>query len=206
MKEPDATVEESASGEITKLLNRMSLQDKEDQQRLFERVYAELRAIAQGALTTESAGHTLTPTALVHEAYLRLCQGMPDSWRSRGEFYGYFATVVRHCLVDYARAKKSEKRGGKLGRLSLEDVFGKGSLPQERSCGLGLPSVSILDLDAALTVLEKMSPRQSKIIELHFFAGLPFPEVATTLDLAVSTVFSDWRIARAFLRSKLLQE
>ena len=151
-------------------------------------VYGELRQLAAAYLRGERQGHTLQPTALVHEAYLRLVDQSTPDWQSRSHFYGVAARVMRQVLVDHARRKRAKKRAGEL--LPLEEVV---SLQPDRSGDL-------LALDTSLKDLEKLDARKCKAIELRYFAGLSLDEIAQSMNLSVDTVRRDLRMAQAWLR------
>ena len=151
-------------------------------------VYGELRQLAAAYLRGERQGHTLQPTGLVHEAYLRLVDQSTPDWQSRSHFYGVAARVMRQVLVDHARRKRAKKRAGEL--LPLEEVV---SLQPDRSGDL-------LALDTSLKDLEKLDARKCKAIELRYFAGLSLDEIAQSMNLSVDTVRRDLRMAQAWLR------
>jgi len=156
-------------------------------------LYDELRALARQELSGERAGHTLQPTALVHEAYLRLVGGQNTSFQSRAHFFAAAATAIRRVLVDHARRRARAKRGGGEAPLSLGDV----------DPAAPLPPAELLDLDAALAELARFDPFKARIVELRFFAGLSVDEVAKLLGASESSVRRDWRLARAWLRAEL---
>jgi RNA polymerase sigma factor (TIGR02999 family) len=182
-----------APSEMTELLNRFARGDKQAERDLLPLVYGELRRIAAHHLRQERPNHTLRTTALVHEAYLRLI-GRPDmDWQSRTHFFGVAAQVMRHVLVDYARQRRAEKRGGGRTHMPLED----GLAVSDEQCAL------IAELDAALQRLERLNARQSKVVELRFFSGLKEEEIAELLAVSVRTVRRDWTIARAWIYGEL---
>ena len=157
-------------------------------------VYDELRRLASHYLRRERSDHTLQTTALVHEAYLRLIERGDGRWQNKSQFIGVAARVMRRVLVDYARARQTEKRGGENEIVSLETtplVF----TPQQ--------SEELLALDEALTRLAVLSQRQCRIIELRFFGGLTVEETAEALAIAPKTVKRDWRVARAWLHREV---
>lgn len=155
-------------------------------------LYDEIVALAARYHERERVGHTLQPTAIAHEAYLRL-QRQRNAWtRGRAYFLGAAAAVIRRVLVDHARARDTDKRGGGWQRIDLHSV--------EEGF---LPNASLLDLDDALEVLARRSPRQARIVELRFFGGLEVDHVATVLGVSPRTVADDWRIAKAWLRARL---
>ena len=162
-------------------------------ERLLELLYPELRALAAGQLRGESSGHTLQATALVHEAWLRLIDGAQVEWQGRAHFLGVAAQAMRRILVDHARAKKREKRGGGWGRVELDSA----------EIGAAGEGVDLVALDAALEKLRALSERQVRLVELRFFAGLPMNEVARVMDLSEATLTREWRVARAWLLAEL---
>src|SRR5689334_3727296 len=156
-------------------------------------VYSELRRLAASYLRDERAAATLQPTALVHEAYLRLvAQSMPD-WESRSHFFGVAAQLMRQILVDHARKNKSQKRGGGAAKVSLEDALG---FAPERSD-------SMIALDDALSELAKIDPRQAKVIEMRFFGGFSVKETAQALGISVATIGREQRMAEAWLHRQM---
>jgi RNA polymerase sigma factor (TIGR02999 family) len=156
-------------------------------------VYSTLRRMALGQLRRESSGHTLQPTDLVHEAYLRLRRQRLDLWQGQGHFYSIAARLMRRILTDHARRKAAAKRGSDVVRVALEDSDAtvEGVTPE------------VLELDRALGRLEAMDPRQARIVELRFFAGLTVEETAAALGLGTATVKREWRIAKAWLQRAL---
>ena len=161
--------------------------------RLLPVVYAELRRLAARYLKGERAGHTLQPTALAHEAYLRLVGQRDAGWQGRSHFLGVAARAMRSVLVDHARRRKALKRGGGETPISLDaTVIVAGSLP-----------VAFDDLDRALDDLAKLSERQARVVELRYFAGLTIEETAEVLGISPVTVKRDWALARAWLYREL---
>ena len=152
-------------------------------------VYAELRRLAASYLSRERKGHTLQPTALVHEAYVRLIDQKQIDWTNRAQFIGIAAVMMRRILVNHARDRVAGKRGGGAEHVPL-------TLAGE---GIGAPEVDLLDLHDALTDLSESDPRKGQIVELKFFGGLTTEEIAQTLDVSVATVERDWKFARAWL-------
>jgi RNA polymerase sigma factor (TIGR02999 family) len=174
------------------MLNRWANGDREAGEQVFPLVYRELRQIANRSMNGQGASHTLQPTALVHEAYIRLTGDAARRWENRGHFFGVAAKAMRHLLVDHARARATAKRGG--GRpLPLDENF---AIPEDR-----MPEV--LELDHALTALARLHPRQSEVVELRFFAGLNVEQTADALRVSPETVARDWRAAKAWLHSEL---
>lgn len=166
--------------------------DKAAAARLTPVVYDELRRLADGLLRGERRGHTLQPTALVHEAYVRLI-GQPLSPVDHAHFVAIAAREMRRILVDYARARAADKRGKGWRRVSLI----AGTLAQEET------DADLLDLDSALAALEEIQPRQARMVEMRFLGGLSVDEVAAVLELSPRTVADDWRMARAWLHQYL---
>lgn len=158
-------------------------------ERMLALVYEELRRLAAGYLRGERPGHTLQPTALVHEAYLRLVNQRRVDWSNRAQLMGLAAVMMRRILVNHARDRIAEKRGGGAEHVSLT-VAGD---------GIGAAEVNVLDLHDALTRLTEADPRKGRIVELKFFGGLSTEEIAETLGLATATVERDWKFARAWL-------
>lgn len=158
-----------------------------------EPVYEQLRALAGSYFRGKRADHTLQPTALVHEAYLRLAKVDPERFTERAHFLAVAATAMRQILTDHARRKMAKKRGGaEQARVTLS------ALPGEAQAG-----VDALDLDAALTRLSSLNPRQVTIVELRYFGGLTVPETAAALEVSVATIEKEWRRARAWLHGQL---
>ena len=156
-------------------------------------VYSELRRLAANYMRDERAAATLQPTALVHEAYLRLVsQSMPD-WETRSHFFGVAAQLMRQILVDHARKHRSEKRGGGAAKVSIEDAL---SFAPERSS-------AIIALDDALTELAQIDARQAKVIELRFFGGFSVEETAQSLGVSVATIGREQRMAEAWMHREL---
>ena len=181
------------AGEVTRLLQQMSVGATEAADALYPRVYAELKSIARSRLASERQGHTLNATALVHEAYLRLVRQSEVDWQNRGHFYSIAARAMRRVLLDYAIARKAEKRGGGAPVVTLEaESVARESTVEE-----------VLAIDEALTSLAELDPRQAQVVELRFFGGLKLDEIAETLGVSLASVNRDWRMARAFLSTAL---
>ncbi len=160
---------------------------------LLPEVYAELRALAAARLRGEAAGHTLQPTALVHEVYLKLARQSRAQWKDTGHFFAVAAQALRRVLVDHARGRRAAKRGGLIHRLTISTEL-DAAAPEE---------VDLLALDEVLEQLARLSPRQAQIVEMRFFAGMEVSEVARVLGVSESTVKGEWRMARAWLQQKL---
>jgi len=179
--------------EVTQILHDWSGGDARAPERLMPFVYDELRRLARAFLSRERDGHTLQPTALVNEAYLRLVGQRSVNWQNRAHFYGIAASMMRRVLIDHARAHATEKRGGAAVHLSLEDV----QVPlEERAAGL-------LALDEALGRLALMDERKCKVVEMRFFGGLSDEEIAEALGVTTRTVLRDWKKARLWLYREL---
>ena len=161
--------------------------DKPDE--LLPVVYNELRRLAASYLSRERPGHTLQPTALVHEAYMRLLDQRQIDWANRAQFVGLAAVMMRRILVNHARDRIADKRGGGAEHVPL-------TLAGE---GIGAPEVNLLDLHDALNQLTELDARKGRIVELKFFGGLTTEEIAQTLELSSATVERDWKFARAWL-------
>ncbi len=179
--------------DLTRILQEATDGRSGSAEELAAALYEELRSMARQQLASERAGHTLQPTALVHEAYLRLVGGEGSSFESKAHFFAAAATAIRRVLVDHARRRARVKRGGGVTPLPLDDV--DPSAP--------LPPAELLDLDAALAQLARIDPFKARIVELRFFAGLSVEELAKLLGASESSVLRDWRLARAWLRAEL---
>ena len=183
-----------APGEVTQLLRQLSEGNQQSLPHLMPMVYDDLRRVAGAFMRRERAGHTLQVTALVHEAYLRLVDQRVVNWQNRAHFFAIAAQAMRRILVEHARAKGAEKRGGEYEKVSLDDI--SVSLTPRHS-------ELLLSLDEALSRLEQVSPRQCRIIEYRFFAGMTEDKTAAVLDISARTVKRDWRVARAWLNREL---
>jgi RNA polymerase sigma factor (TIGR02999 family) len=183
-------------GQVTELLVAWRRGDESAAERLIPLVYDELRARAAGALRRERRGHTLTPTALVHEAYLRLVDGQPPDVESRKHFLAIAAKVMRRVLVDHARARNAAKRNQGKEALSLDEALtiGDGRSP------------ALLKLDDALQALAAFDPAKARLVELRYFAGLTIEETADILDTSPATVKREWALARAWLHREVKGE
>ncbi len=189
---PDAPV-----ADVTTLLRAWSDGDEQVGEQLLRAVYAELRRQAARAMRRESPDHTLQPTALVHEAYLRLVDQRRVEWRDRAHFFAVAAQLMRRILVDHARGRLSAKRGGGLQRISL----GEGGLAA--ADGDADQEADILALHEAIERLAALDPGQARLIELRYFGGLTIEETAVTLRISPATVKREWAVARAWLRREL---
>jgi RNA polymerase sigma factor (TIGR02999 family) len=185
------------SEDITQLLKELSAGEREDTPvRLLPLVYDELRRLAGKYLSDERPGHTLQPTSLVHEAFLRLVDQTQITWQDRAHFFRTAARAMRHILVDHARAHAAQKRGGMARRLSLEEAAIE---PAERAADL-------LALDEALDSLTTIDERKARIVELRFFGGLSVDETAELLGVHRTTVLRDWKVAKAWLHRELSKQ
>lgn len=182
----------SSPGEITQLLKQLSHGDREAEARLVPLVYEQLRHLAIRYMRGERQDHTLQPTALVHEAYLKLIEQRRVSWESRAHFYCVAARLMRRILIDHARDVKAVKRGGG-DKVPLEDCL----VYSEERPG------ELLAIDEALSRLSDLAPRQGRVVELRFFGGCSEEEIAKILEVSVRTVKRDWRVARAWLFAEL---
>ena len=182
------------SQKITVWLTKWRDGDQGAGERLFGAVYPELRRIAARFLRNERLNHTLEPGALVNELCMRLLGAEPIAYRDRAHFFAIAAKTMRCILIDYARARTAEKRGGEQQRVSLTAVDGWSPVAGNED---------LLALDQALSKLEKADPRAARVVELRFFGGLQEEEIAEVLGVSVITVKRDWRVARAWLIGRL---
>lgn len=184
---------ESAPDEITRLLHDWSNGNEAALSTLLELVYPELRRMAASRLRGERLDHTLQPTSLVHEVYMRLAHDSEREWADRTHFYAVAARVVRAVLVDHARARRRIKRGSGAASVELHDFHA--SVPA--------PGVDLLDLDNALKELEAIDEERARIVELRHFAGLSIEETAETLGISPSTVKRGWLAAKTWIRHRM---
>ena len=166
-------------------------------------IHAELRRIAARQLGGERAEHTLAPTALVNELYLRLVDQRRATWDNRAHFFGVAAQLMRRILVDYARAREADKRGGSVTRVSLDDLADDRPAQHTVEARGDAAAADVLAVDQALERLTRIDPDQARIIELRFFAGLTVEETAHVLQRSARTVKREWRLARAWLYREL---
>jgi RNA polymerase sigma factor (TIGR02999 family) len=179
--------------DVTQILHDWTDGDQNAPERLMPFVYDELRRLARSFLARERDAHTLQPTALVHEAYVRLVDQTRVNWQNRAHFYGIAASMMRRILIDHARAHATEKRGGAAIHLSLDDV----QVPvEQRASGL-------VALDKALEKLSQFDERKCRIVEMRFFAGLNDEEISEVLGVTTRTVLRDWKKARLWLYREL---
>lgn len=186
----------SGDGAVTRLLARAADGDERAGADALARVYDELRSIAASYLQRERRDHTLQPTALVHEAWMKLAAPGEDGWEDRRHFIGCAAHVMRQILVDHARGRGRIKRGGDRLKLTLD--------PNVTPPTTGGPdALDLLALDEAMTELAALDQRKARLVELRFFGGLSADEAASVLDIARSTAAEEWRMARAWLGRRL---
>lgn len=181
---------------ITEILNEARNGNTAVLEDLLPLVYAEMRRLAGGYLSRERAGHTLQPTALVHEVYLRMIGAEPMDWRNRAHFFGVASRLMREILIDYARARNRKKRGGEF-RTQIE--LDAASAIQ----GSGSAQLDVVAVDSALNELEKLDERQAKIVEMKFFGGMTIEEIAEVLNISPATVKREWTSAKLFLTRQL---
>jgi len=189
----------ATSADVTGLLVAWSEGDSAALDALLPVVYAELRRQARRALRREAAGHTLQPTALVHEAYLKLVDQRPSRWQGRAQFYGVAARCMRQVLVDAARTRRAAKRGGGAHPITLGYAEGLATPP----AGGEAAGDDVLALDAALHRLAALDPDQARLVELRYFAGLTLDDTAATLGVSPATVSREWTVARRWLRREM---
>jgi RNA polymerase sigma-70 factor, ECF subfamily len=182
-----------ASSDVTQLLEAWSAGDRQALDELMPVVMDELKRIAGAYLAREPHAQTLQTTALVNEAYLRLVKVRPDSWQNRAQFFALSAQIMRHILVDHARAQLGPKRGGRLRHVALEPAL----------VITGSASGALVALDEALISLEKLDPRKTRVVELRLFGGLSTEEAAEALGISPRTVAREWQFAKAWLAREL---
>ncbi|HEV3197610.1 MAG TPA: ECF-type sigma factor [Bryobacteraceae bacterium] len=178
--------------EVTLLLQQMRDGDQAAAERLIRHVYQDLRRLASHIMRSERAGHTLQPTALVHEAFLRMCGEGAMDWQNRAHFFAVAARQMRQILVDHARRARAAKRGAGFMQITLDHVG-----------GLRAPQEDVLAVDLALSKLEKSDPRAAQVVEMKFFGGLTDKEVASVQGVSLASVRRDWDFARAWLFTNL---
>jgi len=186
-------VSDQAGGDVTILLAELVRGDEAAASKLFPLLYDELRRLAGNYMRRERGDHTLQPTALVHEAYIKLVQQRSIDWQGRAHFFGIAARVMRTILVDHARGHLRDKRGGGQRLVSIDEVLV--FAPEQ--------SLELVKLDEAVERLTKIDPRQGKIVELRFFGGLTVEQTADVLGVSPKTVKRDWSMAKAWLHGEL---
>ncbi len=182
------------SREITRMLHEWSDGRREALEDLMPLVYNELRRQASRYLRHERIGHTLQTTALIHEAYLKLIDQRDVNWQNRAHFFGIAAQAMRRILVDYAKTRHREKRGGAGENLPLDEA---------RFIAFKEKSIDLIALDEALTQLAKFDDQQARVVELRYFSGLSIEETAEVLKISPATVKRDWTIAKAWLKQEI---
>jgi RNA polymerase sigma factor (TIGR02999 family) len=185
----------SPAAEVTLLLNKLAEGDQEAAAKLVPLVYEELHRLAVARLRHERPDHTLQATALVHEAYMKLAAQRDAKWQNRVQFFGVASQVMRRILVDYARGQQRIRRGGKQQKVSLDDVL---LVSPDRTDEL-------LAVNESLSKLEKLDPRQGRIVELRYFGGLTIEEIAEIVGVATKTVMRELNVAKAWLYGDLKQ-
>jgi len=189
----DSSMAGQSHGDVTELLSRLSAGDRAAEEQLLPLIYLQLRRLAAAQLRNERSDHTLQPTALVHEAYLRICQGAEVAWQDRAHFFRVSAKLMRRILVDYARQRKAAKRGaGQQLEPINEDI-----LSANNQLALALQISELLEQLAAV------APRLEQVVELRFFGGLSEAEIAESLGIAERTVKRDWQKAQAWLHERM---
>lgn len=184
---------DDGSRDITALLIGWSNGDELALEQLMPLVYGELRRMAAGYLRRQPSGHTLQPTELIHEAYLKITNKNTPDWQNRLHFFGVAAKAMRHILVDYARSKSSQKRGGWQEQVTLTEDFGT----------TGSEAREMVALDDALVRLAKLDERKVQVVEMKFFGGMKIDEIASVLNVSAVTVKRDWSFAQAWLLREL---
>ena len=179
---------------VTQILRLLDLSDPRQAEDLLAIVYEELRLLARRQLRSERVGHTLQPTALVHEAYLRLVEARDLTWESRAHFFGTAARAMRQILVDHARRRNAAKRGGGAERVTLRSDVGD---PEDEL------AADVIDLHEALERLASNDPDLARLVELRFFAGLTLDETAETLGVSRRKAAKDWSVARLWLQREM---
>ena len=187
-------IERDDSPDVTGMLRAWAQGSPGADEELLRAVYQELRRQAQRAMRREASEHTLQATALVHEAYLRLADQRPSAWRNRSQFFGIAAQMMRRILVDHARARLADKRGGGATAITLDE--------SSASSGDADP-IDVLALHDALDRLAALDPQQAKVVELRYFGGMSIEETAEALELSPATIKREWAVARAWLAREL---
>ena len=179
--------------DISVLLHQISAGDSSGYERLFPLILSELRSLAAVQLREERPDHTLQPTALVNEAYMRMVDLDSMTWRGRAHFMAAAAGIMRRILIDHARTKGRRKRGGGWQKIAMEDAE-----PHEDAEGVDLEA-----LDEALQELAEMHPRQGRVVEMRYFSGMSNPDIAEVLNVSLRTIEGDWSMARRWLKKRL---
>lgn len=184
------------SSEISLLLDQYRDGQGEAFGKLMALVYDDLRRLAAWQLQAERSEHTLQPTALVHEAYLKLAGQNPVEWQNKAHFFALAAQVMRHILVDHARTKQRDKRGGGQTNIALDEVLNVSRTSEP----------NLIELDEALSTLAEQDARKSRIVELRYFGGLSIEETAEVLGISSATVRREWTLAKAWLQRELRKD
>jgi len=184
---------EPSQSEVTRLLKDWSEGRQEALDRLLPQIYAELRRLAASYLRRERPDHTLQPTALVHEAFIRLVDQRAVRWQNRAHFFGIAAQAMRRILVDHARAHAADKRGAGERAVSIDEAL----------VTIGAPNVDLLALDEVLTRLAAIDAQQSRVVELRYFGGLTMEETAEVMNVSPATVGREWTLAKAWMYAEL---
>jgi RNA polymerase sigma factor (TIGR02999 family) len=179
--------------DVTHILDRVRDGDPKAADELLPLIYGELRKLAAAKMAKENPGQTLQPTALVHEAWLRLTGDQNQNWNGRAHFFGAAAEAMRRILIDSARRKQAQRHGGKLERIAVDHI--ELSIPEQ--------SEDWIELDEALTKLESLDPQKAQFVKLRYFVGLSLEEAATTLGVSVPTASRWWSYARAWLAKEI---
>jgi len=183
----------ASQGEFTHLLQEWSQGRKDVLDKLTPAIYHELRSLARARLANERSGHTLQPTALIHEAYFKLAGHQQGEWKSRSQFFAVASQIMREILVDHARRHRAEKRGGGQEVLSIEDTV----------ISANSPGNMLVDLDEGIKELAELDPRKAKAVDMKYFGGMAHEEISEALGVSVQTVKRDLRSAQAWLRNYL---
>lgn len=184
---------DQSAANVTQLLRAAASGQRRDVDALMSAIYDDLRRLAFGQLRGERCEHTLQPTALVHEAYLKLIDQRSTEWKDRGHFFSVASRVIRRILVDHARERRAQKRGGDIARRAIETA----------DIAASENGTDLIALDEALNELQVIDPLQAKIVEMRYFGGLTIEEIAETLDLGKRSVDRHWQAARAWLCFRL---
>ena len=187
-------MDETPSHEITEMLARIGRADDSATETLLPLLYDQLRALAGSYFQKATPGQTLQPTALVHEAFLKLTRGATPDWESRAHFFAVAARAMRQILANHAESKRAARRGGGRPRVTLSGL----ATPPDQEA-----QIDLIDLDEALAKLAELSPEQARIVEMRFLAGVEEREIAHVLGMSERTVRRKWRMARAFLECEL---
>jgi RNA polymerase sigma factor (TIGR02999 family) len=182
--------------DLTQLLRRWTRGEQDALGDLFPLVYQDLRRLARGALRRERSDHTLQPTALVHEAFLRLVPQQAKEWQNREQFFAVCAGLMRQVLVDHARRRRARKRGAGGLKVALDEVA-------EAAAPAPVSAVDLLELDRALSQLEELDGPRARVVEMRYFAGMTLPEIGQVLGRPEWDVKKDWKLAQAWLARRL---